>query len=223
MRIIRPFTSSCSTFDTCTQRDFGLILRSIHVEVLDIGELCALIHTQTGNDGNLLLSFLERGYGHAADPRTSTKREPHRILVTPARLARSGSTVNVIWALGSPHSFRVRSAMGIARKMSSILPASSSEGLIVCFFRETRSHRRCWRVGSRLGSRSGWSAVDEHPARAPGTVEKSNRLQLLDKLGRNFLISHFNQDLRVVELLRLRRSRKPEPWPTPSDERGHIA
>ena len=52
---------------------------------------------------------------------------------------------------------------------------------------------------------------------------RKSRLQFLDELRRHFLILHLDKDLRVIQLLQLRRGRKPETRTAATHKRSHIA
>src|ERR1700722_17400011 len=49
------------------ERNLGVVLGGIYVEVLNIREEGALVHAHSGNNWNLLLAFLKSGDGGSAD------------------------------------------------------------------------------------------------------------------------------------------------------------
>src|SRR4030081_875137 len=59
------------------ERHLGVVLGRIDVEILNVREAGALVHAHTGNNWNLLLTFLKGGDGGSADSRNGRVGDIH--------------------------------------------------------------------------------------------------------------------------------------------------
>ncbi len=132
-------------------------------------------------------------------------------LVTPARLARSGSTSSLTENVCAPQSSRTRSAFGMARKHG-LAPS-----------RRARASSSMLSPGdSHLHGDADRLAVlqQAHVQAGARDAARQRRLELRREVRRLVLVFHLHDELRVVELLHLGRDREPEARPAAADERG---
>ena len=143
-------------------------------------------------------------------------------LVMPARLARSGSIFSLTPELSVSQSLRTPAVFGQGAEecLPVVRPGGAACGC---------PPRDCAALTSALLAienvhgevDGGVLQLADIDARA-GNAGRQDRLQVMHELGRDLLVRHLHDDLRVVQLLQLRGHREPEARAASTDEGGHV-
>ena len=197
--------------ETCRSGALLLPLARCDVEVLDVGEAGRAPRCAAARRRDLLVALAQR------------RQRQRRSSRPPTRARRRGSRRRRGWrAPGRPCSLTVK----LSSPQSSRTPRrrSASRGRSPWPPPPAGAARRCPRP--RCARRPGCRPACRSRARARRRARRGSSAESAAAARRNrcvgvVLVAYLDEDLRVVELLQLRRDREPEARAAAADERGH--
>ena len=183
------------------ERHFGIVLGSVDVEILNIREAGALVHAHSGDNWNLLLTFLKSGDGGSAD---SGNRRVGDIHICNARQIRA-------IRIHGKRDLRILISPFVARPLCKRRRAQDVFDLagnlaqlpdVVALLRGVDIGGAGDANFDRIIDRIGQQLPRIQPR--PGNGSGEDRLQFADELRGDLFVCNLDQHLRVVQLLELR-------------------